>query len=346
MAISRKALALLLALLIGAAFFLGGCTPSAPLDTSPAQSEEPAAERISTVGYYFDTVVTITLYGAEQAFLDQILEKCAGYEALLSKTVEGSDVWKINHAEGQPVQVGDDTRTVLETALMMGKATDGLFDISVAPVVELWHFTDGSAELPDEAALAAALEKVDYSQIQLEGNTVTLPNGWGIDLGAIAKGYIADQIAAFCKEQGVEAGILNFGGNVVTVGAKPGGGLWTVGIQDPKEQTGNYSMAVQVPERSVVTSGIYERGFELDGVRYHHILEPSTGWPVQNDLASTTVLSESSMLGDALSTACLLLGYEGSLELLKDFPGAEVIFITRDGETLCTKGAEDALIQQ
>lgn len=333
---------------------LGGCQPAATLTTesSPAAvaaTDDTTAvnadqERLSTVGFYFDTVVTIITYGAEEALLDEALAQCEKYEALLSKTVEGSDVWKINHADGQPVEVSGDTRLILETALEVAAASGGKLDVTIAPVVALWDFTGEEAALPREGDVAAAMETVDYRQIQLEGNTVTLPPGYSIDLGAIAKGYIADQVAVFLKERGVAHGLLNFGGNVVAIGDKPDGSPWSVGIQDPDEDTGAYLTAIQVVDRSVVTSGIYERGFDLDGVRYHHILDTDDGWPVQNELASVTIISESSMLGDALSTSCLALGYEGALALLEGYPDVGALFIHRDGAINATEDAAAMLL--
>ena len=300
--------------------------------------------RLSTVGLYFDTVVTIVTYDVEESVLDQALEECAKYEALLSKTVEGSDVWKINHAEGQPVTVSDDTRVILETALELGDASGGRLDVTIAPVVSLWDFTGENPTLPDKEEVAAAMKNVDYRQIKLDDNVVTIPAGYSIDLGAIAKGYIADQVAVFLKQKGVHHGLLNFGGNVVVIGDKPDGSPWSVGIQDPDEETGTYLTAIQVIDRSVVTSGIYERGFDLNGVRYHHILDTDNGWPLQNDLASVTIVSESSMLGDALSTSCLALGYEDALALLQHYPEAEALFISRDGVINATEGAAEMLL--
>jgi thiamine biosynthesis lipoprotein len=221
----------------------------------------------------------------------------------------------------------------------------GAFDISIAPASTLWDFTSGEAVLPDAAKLAEAAARVDYTQVRLEGNTVTLPEGMMIDLGGIAKGYIADRVKAYLEERGTEHAILSFGGNIVAIGKKPDGTDWKVGIQDIDKPTGAYMLVAANRGGSTVTSGIYERGFELDGVYYHHLLNPKTGWPEQNELASVTILSESSMEGDALATAAFILGTEKGLELINSLEGIEAVFIARDRGVTYSSGAKDYIIQ-
>ena len=198
--------------------------------------------------------------------------------------MEGSDVWRINHAEGRPVQVSGETLEIIEAARQVSELSGGAFDISIAPASTLWDFTSGATVLPDAEALARAAGRVDYSRVAVEGDTVTLPAGMMIDLGGIAKGYIADRVKAYLADRGVESAILSFGGNIVAIGEKPDGSAWKVGIQDIDRPTGEYMLVAQNFGGSTVTSGIYERGFELDGVYYHHILDPKTGWSVQNEL--------------------------------------------------------------
>lgn len=290
-----------------------------------------------------DTVVTISAYGASSAELSEILSHCAAYEALLSKTIASSDVSRINRANGSPVKVDMHTITVLQQALEISRLSGGAFDITIAPATALWDFKADPPALPDEAKLAAAAALADYTKISIEGNVVTLPAGMMIDLGAIAKGYIADEIAALCRTQGITSGMLNFGGNVVVIGSKPDGSPWRIGIQDPDAQTGVSIAVLPATDTSMVTSGIYERGFDLNGIRYHHILDTATGWPIRNELASISILSESSMLGDALSTACFALGEAGARALLHQFPGVEAVFVSRDREITATEGVADAI---
>ena len=298
------------------------------------------ADKKSVSGFYLDTIITLTAYVDDENVLNDALRECGRYENLLSRTREDSDVWRINHADGEPVTVSDDTIRILETALQIAEKTEGAFDITIAPASVLWDFTSGEAVLPDADELKAAAEKVDYTRVRIEGNQVTLPKGMMIDLGGIAKGYIADEIKAYLEDRGVESAILSFGGNIVAIGLKPGGKPWKVGLQDIDLPTGAYMLVSENFGGSTVTSGIYERGFDLDGVRYHHLLDSKTGWPVQNELASVTIFSDSSMMGDALSTAAFVLGTEKGTALIESLDGIEAVFIARDRTVTMTSGAD------
>lgn len=283
----------------------------------------------SAAGIACDTVVTITAY-APQKTVDGTLRICADYEALLSKTIEGSDVWNLNHADGNPVEVHPETAELIRLAIEVGKASEGAFDITIAPVSALWDFTADDPVLPDPEALHAAAARVDYRNIAVDGNTVTLKNNAEIDLGGIAKGYIADRVADYLHEQGVTSACINMGGNVLTIGTKPDGTPWTIGIRDPNGTPDRSAEVLKLGSAAVVTSGNYERFFELDGIRYHHILDPKTGMPVSNGLASVTIIGTRSDLCDALSTACFVLG-EGRSKVLLDEYNVRAIFLYNDG---------------
>ena len=301
------------------------------------------AEKKSVSGFYMDTIITLTAYTDDEEILNDALKECGRYDRLLSRTQEDSDVWRINHAEGKPVTVSDDTITILKTALQVSEMSGGAFDVTIAPASTLWDFTSGAAVLPDADQLKAAAEKVDYTKLSIEGNTVTLPKGMMIDLGGIAKGYAADKVKEYLAGRGVESAILSFGGNIVAIGLKPGSKPWKVGIRDIDGGPADYMLISRNFGGSTVTSGIYERGFDLDGVRYHHLLDAETGWPVQNELASVTIFSESSMLGDALSTAAFVLGTEKGSALIESLDGVEAIFIARDRTVTETSGAGEYL---
>ena len=303
------------------------------------------AKKQSAVGFYLDTVVTLTAYVDDIEVLNDALQECGRYERMLSRTIEGSDVWNINHAGGQPVQVADETVDILRTALEVAELSDGAFDVTIAPVSTLWDFTSGAAVLPDADAIAESAQKVDWTRVAIDGNAVTLPEGMMIDLGGIAKGYIADAVKQYLAARGVKSAILSFGGNIVAIGLKPDGSSWKVGIQDIDRPTGEYMLVARNSGGSTVTSGIYERGFELDGVYYHHILDPDTGWPVQNALASVTIFSDSSMWGDALATAAFILGGEKGAALIEGLPDIEAVFIDRDRTVRYTSGAESYMVQ-
>jgi thiamine biosynthesis lipoprotein len=301
---------------------------------------------ITTIqGVYFDTINTISAWCCE-CILQEAMDECAKYNALLSKTVPGSDVWRINHASGEAVAVNEKTIEILKTAQEVSKASNGAFNIAVGAIMALWHFTDGTVILPDESKLTDAVTSSDYTQIRLdEGNMVTVAPGLQIDLGGIAKGYITDQIAKFLIERGIKNAILNFGGNIVTVGNKPDGSPWNIGLQNPLGKRGkDYWAVVKSNDNSVVTSGVYERGFELNGIWYHHILDPRTGWPVRNDLLTVAVCSKSSMLADALATAMFVLGTTGGMQLAEEF-GVNAVFLEKGNKITYTKGLDIVFIK-
>ena len=324
--------ALALMLILACALNLAGC--------ASAQQQKQTA-----IGFYLDTVITLTAYVDDAAVLDDALAECGRYEKLLSRTIEGSDVWRINHAGGQPVEVAKETLEILEAARQVSELSGGAFDVTIAPVSTMWDFTSGAAVVPDADAIANAATLVDFTKIKTDDGRVALPEGMMIDLGGIAKGYIADAVKRYLMDRGVGSAVLSFGGNIVTIGLKPDGSPWKVGIQDIDRPTGEYMLVSLNFGGSTVTSGIYERGFEADGVYYHHILDPNTGWPVQNELASVTIFSESSMWGDALATAAFALGTEAGARLIEGIDGVEAVFIARDRSVSATSGAGEYLVQ-
>ena len=324
--------ALALVLILACALNLAGCAAAQP-------------KKQTAVGFYLDTVITLTAYVDDATVLDDALAECGRYERLLSRTVEGSDVWRINHAGGQPVEVSDETLEILDVARQVSERSGGMFDVTIAPVSTMWDFTSGAAVVPDADAITEAASLVDYTKIKTDEGLVTLPEGMMIDLGGIAKGYIADAVKRYLMDRGVESAILSFGGNIVAIGKKPDGKPWKVGIQDIDRPTGEYMLVSLNYGGSTVTSGIYERGFESGGVYYHHILDPNTGWPVQNELASVTIFSDSSMWGDALATAAFSLGTEAGTRLIEGIDGVEAVFIARDRSVSATSGAGKYLVQ-
>ncbi|MBQ7864924.1 MAG: FAD:protein FMN transferase [Clostridia bacterium] len=314
----------LLALLLLLAALLSGCSGQ-----EPAPEPTAAPVKRSGVGFYFDTVVTATLYGGEEGLLDEIWAACARYENLLSKTIAGSDVDRINKANGETVTVDPETWAILQRAKDISQMTGGAFAVTIAPMTAMWDFTDGTNRMPTDEQRLSALPLVNDEAIALgDNNTVTLPAGMEIDRGGIAKGYIADQVAKMVEGR-VSGAVLSLGGNVYVLGSKPDGSTYNVGIQDPDGGSGSVLAVVNTTDRSVVTSGIYERQFTLDGVTYHHILDPVDGLPSRSDLSSATIIGKSSMDADALATACIVLGREKALEMMEQ-QGIEGVLITRD----------------
>ena len=283
----------------------------------------------SAVSFACDTVVTIRAY-APQETVDNAMRLIRDYEQVLSRTVESSDIWKLNHADGNPVEVNPETADLLRLAVEISEYSNGAFDVTIAPMSALWDFASETPSVPDASMLKEAAQRVDWRNIRIEGTTVTLQNGAEIDLGGIAKGYIADRVAAYLKEQGVAHACINMGGNILVFGGKPDGTDWTIGIRDPNGTAEQSEEVLSLSDGAVVTSGNYERFFLQDGVRYHHILYPKTGMPVQNGVASVTILSNDSALADALSTACFVLGPDASKALLERC-GARAIFLCTDG---------------
>lgn len=332
-------------------FFFLSCLMAAVFLSGCGRITEP----VSRTEFYFDTVISITLYdGADFSkehttrILDDCFSQCARYETLFSRSKEGSDVWKINHSQGKPVTVSDDTIRLTKEALSFCAETDGLFDITIAPLSDLWDFSSAKKDrhtVPSPEARNRLLPLIDYRFVQFTEHTVTLSKkNAALDFGGVAKGYIADRLKEFLLSEGVTSALINLGGNVLTIGKKPDGSPFLVGIQKPFSDTGDSVAVVPIEDASLVSSGIYERYFETDGKRYHHILNPKTGMPVQNDLLSVTILSPDSTKADALSTACFLMGLKDGLSYIETLPDVEALFITKDYALHSTSGME-SLIQ-
>lgn len=289
-------------------------------------------------GYYFDTYVNLTVYSSKDSkYLDECLKMCERYDALFSPTIEGSDVYNINHAAGESVKVDPETYYLLQRAIEFCEETDGAVDITIAPLMDTWGLSHESGILseagitekkskPTDSKIQDALKNVDYRNVILEDDyTVRLKNPeTRIDLGFIAKGYIADKLKEYLVSKDVKSAIISLGGNVVVIGTKPDGSDYNIGIKDP-DNSGEIIESLKANNSSVVTSGTYERYVEYDGIKYHHILDTATGYPVDNGIKSVTILSDSSLEGDALSTVCLILGEEGSKDILTKY-NAEAVF--------------------
>ena len=323
---------LILTIFILSTIILGGCSAS----------QTP----ISRTGFYFDTIIQITIYDSmKESCLDECMELADKYEKLLSPTVEGSDIWNINHSNGQPVVVSDETLMLLEDALSYCDMTNGRIDLTIESVSELWDFHEETGNekmqnrVPGKEKIEEALGHVDYHNLSINDNTVILKDPEAsVTLGFIAKGFIADKIKEYLLSQNIKSAIINLGGNLLAVGSKPDGTPFQYVIQKPFDKQGAIIATLPVADRSLVSSGVYERCFYQDEVLYHHILNSSTGYPVQNNLLGVTILSDSSMKGDALSTTCLVLGLDDGMALIESLDGVEAIFITDDYELHYSSG--------
>lgn len=303
-------------------------------------SFEPRSDNRLLMG----TVCIITLYNNEsQEIFDGAFEIIAEEDRLLSLQKENSDLGLINMNAGlKAVEVSEHTYRVVESALGYAEMTEGAFDPTIAPLVQLWAIGQGNTGiLPSESAIEAENALTDFSLVTMEsGNSIKLEKkGMKIDLGGIAKGYIADRVKEYLLSQGVERAIINLGGNIIVLGEKPGNEPWKIGIQNPFDSRGSYIGVAAVKDKTVVTSGIYERFFIHEGKRYHHILDPETGYPVENELASVTIISSVSIDADALSTSLFVLGVDKGLELVESISNAEAVFVTRDKGVVLSSGA-------
>ena len=319
--------------MLSALLFLTGC------------SAESSPEPVQGTFFAMDTVMDFTIYG-ESGLIDQSESLIASLESLVSVTDTGSELYAIN-------QTGSGTLTgkassLMEQALEICRRTDGALDSSIYPIVRAWGFTTGSYQVPDEAEIQALLPLVDYRKIQYDAatGTVTLPEGMEIDLGSVAKGYAGQLAAQMLREHGVQSALLNLGGNVQTVGAKPDGSPWQIGIKDPQGE--DAMMALSVEDQAVVTSGGYERYFEQDGQTYWHIMDPSTGHPADSGLISVTIVGDEGVVCDGLSTALFVMGLEKAADLWAQSCDFEAVFVTASGEVYITEGLRDrfALTEQ
>lgn len=287
----------------------------------------------------YDTVVKVqVLDPVNEDVMNGLKTLCKKYDTMFSMYVEGSDIYNINHAGGAPVTVSSDTASLIQKGIYYSNLSGGSFDITIGAVSQLWDFSSGAGTIPDADSIASALSHVNYKNINVSGNTVQLsdPNA-AIDVGAIAKGYIADRIKDYLQKNGVKHAIIDLGGNVLLIGSKTDGSKYNIGIQKPFSETGEPITSIKVADKSIVTTGIYQRYFEVDGHIYHHILDPRTGYPCENTLYSDTIITDSSLTADALSTTCYLMGFDAANKLIDQLENVDAVFITDDYEIHYTK---------
>ena len=280
------------------------------------------------------TVMAMSIYAKHgEELLDGAADKIFRLNTLLDRNNRESEVAKLNQAGGG--EVSPELRDLLQIAAKVYKESDGCFDLTVAPLVELWGFYDKEYHVPTDTELAAALSRVGFDKVSL-GDSIKL-NGTELDFGGIAKGYAADVVVQYFQEQNVKSALLSLGGNVYAMGTKPDGAKWRIAIADPKNPQQS-ATEVQVENKAVITSGIYQRNFEKDGILYHHILNPKTGKNPENSLASVTVIGEQSALCDALSTAFFVMGMDKAVQYLDQHEGLDAVFIDREDRIFITSG--------
>ena len=330
-------------LLLSSAAFSGCSLKANTAENSDAGSQEP----VSATAIKLNTAVTVTIYDSQdRELLTECMNLCDKYEKIFSRTASDSELYQLNHRELTPVAGTEDTFQVsnplaelIRKGLYYSELSEGAFDIAIEPLTSLWDFTAEDPQVPEYRLIQEALTKCDYHNVSVSDNNEVIlkTEDTAIELGAIAKGYIADRLKDYLISQGVKSAIINLGGNVLCIGGKPDDSSFKIGIQKPFADRSETIAVMDIKDKSVVSSGVYERCFEQDGTLYHHLLNPRTGYPYDNGLIAVTIISDESVDGDALSTTCFALGLEDGMKLAESLDNVQAFFVTSDYEIHYTK---------
>lgn len=323
---------------VGVLVFLSACGNEGKVNTQAYNDTE----------FLMGTYVSLSIYDDGK---EDIIEKGFALVRDLADKITGetteSEISKINKAAGQePVVVSEEVYELISIAADYSDSLDGQFNYTIGPITNLWRIGFDDARKPSQAEIDEALQKIDFNKVILndEERSVYLEEpGMEMDLGAIAKGYITDEVKALFESENVTTAIIDLGGNVFVMGASPvrDGDVWNVGIQDPFAERGESIGSTQQSNRSIVTSGIYERFLEVDGEVYHHLMNPETGYPFDNEIAGVSIISEKSVDGDATSTLVFALGVEEGLDYVNGRNDIEAVFVTKDKEVYLSGGLKD-----
>lgn len=324
--------------------FLAGCVDNRNNDKTAEDSLAGAeSQEISREIFAMDTYMTVRAYGesAESAVEDALVE-IERLDNLFSSENQDSEIYKISQQGGG--SLSEDSAYLLGRALEIARETDGAFDIAIYPIAKAWGFLGQEYRVPDVAELEALLPLTDWKKITYDGENAQISfaqEGMQIDLGGIAKGYTSSRIMDIFEEHGVTSGIVNLGGNAQMLGTKPDGSLWKVAIRDPNREDG-YLGILDIADKAVITSGGYERYFEDDGITYHHIIDPATGYPADSGLVSVSIVSEDGTLADGLSTALFIMGKEKAESFWREHSEEfDMILMTEENDVYVTKGIKD-----
>lgn len=322
-------------------FVLAGCSNA---------SEGMIYERL---GIHMGTTVEIQIYGQDMEWLlDEAFTIIAEFDQRLTVVEPGfeSEVQRINEMAGiAPVEVSASTLDLILQSITAGDKTGGRLDITVGPLTGMWRWAMNENVLPDKDELIEGLLMVNYQavKVDIEEQTVFLPNaGMQLDLGGVAKGFVADYVGLFLRSEGVEHAIINMGGDLVVLGTHPTGNPWNIGVLNPFEiQTQRVVMGVvESKNQAVITSGVYERYAVIDGVRYHHIIDPQSGMPFQSDIISITVVAETGFLGEVYTISAFAMDAIDALEYIEDLSGIEAIIVTDEKDVLVTSGLQETFV--
>lgn len=317
--------------------------------TQTACNNTKDVEPVSKEGFYLDTVCKISIYDMDgdldkekaEAAINKAYKRCRELENTLSNTIESSEVSQINSAGGKWVTVGKDTLKVVKAGVKYGELSDGDFDITIGSVSGLWDFQSENPVVPEQSKITEALKHVNYKNIQFNGNKIRIIDPEAkLDLGGIAKGYVADELTTLLEKEGVTSAVINLGGNISTIGSKPDGSPFIIGIEKPYTDRTEIIGTTTADNQTVVTSGIYERQFQKDGKIYHHVLSSKTGYPAETQLEAVSLVAKKgrSMDIDAMSTICLMKGVDGGKAFIKKQKGVEAVFSAQGKEVAKTKG--------
>ena len=330
-------------LLLSSAAFSGCSLKANTAENSDAGSQEP----VSATAIKLNTAVTVTIYDSQdRELLTECMNLCDKYEKIFSRTASDSELYQLNHRELTPVagtedtfQISDPLAELIRKGLYYSELSEGAFDIAIEPLTSLWDFTAEDPQVPEDRLIQKALTKCDYHNVSVSDNNEVIlkTEDTALELGAIAKGYIADRLKDYLISQGVKSAIINLGGNVLCIGGKPNDSSFKIGIQKPFADRSETIAVMDIKDKSVVSSGVYERCFEQDGTLYHHLLNPRTGYPYDNGLIAVTIISDESVDGDALSTTCFALGLEDGMKLAESLDNVQAFFVTSDYEIHYTK---------
>ena len=303
-------------------------------------------EPIEVQEFHMGTIITERVYGknANKA-AGEVMDKIQKLESLMTINTFGGDTNKLNEFAGKDkVKLDPETIYVLETAKRFSELSQGAFDVTVGPLVKAWGIQTDNQRIPSKDEIGNLIKLVGYKDLAVEPSQLTAKlarTGQIVDLGGIAKGYAGDAAIKILKDNGIQSAFVNLGGNVVVLGNKPDGSPWKIGVQNPRAENGKYLGILKVKDKAIISSGDYERYFEKDGVRYHHILDSKTGYPSDSGLIGTTIVADKSIDGDTLSTATFVLGLDKGMQLIESLEGVEAIFITKDKKVYTTNGLKD-----
>lgn len=335
---SKKIWCYFIILILSSSLLITGCMYEQTVSSDAPLSKE---------NYIFGTLVNIKLYDSQsEAIIDEAFSELSKLENILSVNKTNTLIDQINESSGiSPVQVDEETYQLIEKSLYYSDLTSGAFDITIGPIVKLWGIGFPNFRVPSQSEIDDALPLIDYHLVTLNkaNHSIYLEkSGMQLDLGGIAKGYAADKVVQLLRQNGVQRAMINLGGNLYALGDKPNHEPWIIGIQDPLDSRGEALGSIAVSNKSIVTSGIYERyNTGEDGKTYHHILNPSTGYPFDNEIAGVSIISDSSTDGDALSTSAFALGVKEGIDFIESLDGVDAIFVTTDKKIYITSGIKE-----